>query len=793
MGVERSDSGSRWMERLIPLPKQIEVQGEMWIAPQQVSLELPTEPWPVLGEIKKLLGPFAAGKDGPFVIRVVNTSSTPPNCTEQTREALRQVPNADQAYAIEPRYADEQFSGLLLTGNTPAGLLHAARTLAQLVPVPDDAAAPIEMPCVTILDWPDIAERGQWGGNVAEDIEWTSRWKLNTVEVVVQPYVDDKGLPAIHMSQEYIDRAQKLGVKVVPYISHLEQVALRAGLMGHSELTSTPDPTKPVPGEYIPGLCMSSSATIELVGAWMAEIARLDGIEDVEVWLSEDRAACFCDRCRGEEPFELEVKGIAESFEQAKALNPSLHLWYLLSQGSYPVNDKVLAVTPRDVGVTYYDGGRTYDSSHAAMIYPLLEDYARSGRWLGVYPQITHAWRTVFPWTAPQFIHARAQEFSDKDLRRVIGYAVPDNRHHEFNVTAWAEWTWNANGRTPDGFCRAYARAHGIGDPALYAQWATKAGKAGWWLAESRLFLRSIYDPRIALREIVPTDMRFQQSDLLYERGQIEGAHAIAREALDLARRLCDAHPVAGEDALDETEALCAGLEALLAIDTIRPLINRTGLSDDEKQDLSKALDVLDSAAAVVSTRVSRWGARIDQALEQGSPYRAPSRLRDTANVLLRVCDALRERTADIGLPDPHAEHRLQHLGTWSARDLQGGKAALDFDVTRYIDCCAGTWFVGFDYVQGDYGVIVEDVTLALHDTATGKVLHAETVDGQVYVGRWERWHEIKVVVPEGAVVDRATLTITMSPKMLGESPQAGWECDGQIGLRRGWPEEAQT
>ena len=69
-----------------------------------------------------------------------------------------------------------------------------------------------------------------------------------------------------------------------------------------------------------------------------------------------------------------------KAFEKAKEINPAIHLRILLTQGSYPVNDKVLEAVAEGVGVTYYDGGRTYDSSHNPMIYPLLEEYAGKGR-----------------------------------------------------------------------------------------------------------------------------------------------------------------------------------------------------------------------------------------------------------------------------------------------------------------------------------------------------------------------------------------------------------------------------
>src|SRR3989339_1236048 len=119
------------------------------------------------------------------------------------------------------------------------------------------------------------------------------------------------------------------------------------------------------------------------------------------------------------------------------------------------------------------------------MIYPLLADYAQSGRRLGVYPQVTPNWYTTFPWTAPQFIHFRATEFVDKHLDNICGYAVPDRTYYDFNMKALAEWLWNAKGRTPAEFARAYALQQGYADSDLYAQWALKAGEAGWALAEA--------------------------------------------------------------------------------------------------------------------------------------------------------------------------------------------------------------------------------------------------------------------------------------------------------------------
>jgi hypothetical protein len=503
-----TDHNSRkWLDRVIPLPKEVQIGGSIWLRAGQIGLSCYLETSPPVKMATALLRSFAFGaeKDAPFIIGMVLLADAGSEVDQVLKNRLLTLPNPKQAYAILPL---SNKNGLTFVANTPQGLLYAARTLTQLVRAPGQVSTEteIEVPLVRIVDWPDLSERGQWGGNTESDLAWTSQWKLNVLEVSAQATVNDEGCPVALISRDLFRQGAELGVKVVPYIPHLEQILKIAGMMDKKGFASTPDPSKPLPSDYVPGLCMSNPATQELVEAWLARTAEIEGVTDIQVWLSEDAAPCYCPKCIGKEPFGLEIACIVGAFNKVKVSHPQARLRILTTQGSYPVNDKVLAALPGDVGVTYYDGGRTYDSSHQPMIYPLLEDYAHSGRWLGVYPQITHAWRTVFPWTAPQFVQYRAKEFVEKKLRCMIGYAVPSNRYHEFNVMAMAEWTWNAQGRSPEAFARAYATITAIADPDLFARWALKAGAAGWVLAESRLLLTLIYDPSLGLKGDAPFD-----------------------------------------------------------------------------------------------------------------------------------------------------------------------------------------------------------------------------------------------------------------------------------------------
>jgi len=132
------------------------------------------------------------------------------------------------------------------------------------------------------------------------------------------------------------------------------------------------------------------------------------------------------------------------------------------------------------VGAIYYHGIKTYDSSREPMIYFGLREEVARGREIGVCPQLTVSWAVVCPWSSPQFVRFRANEFVDKGLSLVSGYATPDIRLYAFNVAALAEWSWNARGRDERAFALAWARRRGYRDPQAAADWAVALGSVSW-------------------------------------------------------------------------------------------------------------------------------------------------------------------------------------------------------------------------------------------------------------------------------------------------------------------------
>lgn len=777
-GADAPSLAAEWSGRVIPCPKTCEVAAVHPTAADSVALILPGAADPKYDTIRALLAPFAkAAPDAAVRLVFALRGDASVSLPEPAAKVLAESPNADQAHVIVPRKQADAFAGLLVCANTKLGLLYGARTLSQML-----KAEPGVLPELTLTDWPDMLERGQWGGSSTRDLAWLAARKLNVVEAHASLTCSDSGVGAATLPESLRAEAVREGINLVPIILHLEQIMTNAELRKRlPQLASTPDPSRPVPSDYIPGICFSNPDAIRILGDWMESLARLPEITDIMLWLSEGASPCFCPACIGKEPFALEVAAAVKAFERAKAVKPGVALRLLLTQGSYPVNDTVLKAAPPEVKISYYHGGLTYDSSANPMIYPLLEDFAKSGRWLGVYPQVTNAWRTVTPFTGPQFIHARMTEFVEKRLSNVVTYAVPSNDLHDFNVTAAAEWLWNNKGRDESAFAKAWARAHGLSDPDRFAQWAVAVGPVGWKLAGSRTAITLINDVGAAHMK---GDHPFGFGEwILAGIGSQEEMTALKRQAadaLDLAMALGYAPAIAESRIHRAYLDLADGLRVLSqapasgAIDTAR---------------FRAAFEDADAAARTLDIEHAAWAHAI-------APGPFHSRVVDTMASGLRAVCAAAPVLPRIGVADPEPAFRSKHVGAWSDADFANGCATtLTLDV-------ADAWYgpgpyvLTFEYHGGLHGIGIKKLECialspdgaetALDETAGGaegnKPAGDTNASGMVNIN--EPWREVRFTFPK--IPPNAAPRIRVRIELLEEAPPEQRISNGEILLRKG-------
>lgn len=765
----------QWLARVIPRPKQCQVVGAAFLKPEEIGVEVPQEPHPLFARAAEKLAAFAKGESSsPFVIRLVLSADH----SEAMAAPLATVPNHEQAYVIRPVREGRETTGLELVGETPLALLYAAITLSQSVRhSPGTADARVMLPFVAILDWPDLSERGLWGGDAASDLEWMADRKMNVVELHARLSLTEHGEPQAQTDPDVMAEAARVGVKIVPVIMHLDQLPIKGLFERYPELKATPDPRQPLPTDYEPQICFSQPRAIALIAGWMRQLLALADVTDIMVWLSEMAAPCYCERCQARQPFVIETEAAVAAFREASAELDDVSLRLLLTQATYEVNDQILAATPPDVKVSYYHGRLTYDSSHEPMIYPLIEDFSRSGRWTGVYPQLTNSWRTVFPFTGPQFVRARMNEFVDKQIDSLIGYATPSNRYYEFNLTAAAEWGWSSGGRSPAEFSEAFAEREGYKDPKAFAQWADLIGPVGWNLAGSRVIESLIWDPGRTLSAAESSKDNGGSAaleHLEFGKGLLKefpdersfgSALEAAEEALELAKKVGQSAVIAES---------CAVLSAVRMLEVLRKLPGTRST-----RDLLERLIVVDQHASSLVRALDAWG----RCVAPKPVPELPSRYRDTVETPARVADAAWRYAGDRGISDPAPVYRSRSVHEWSAEDFrEGGPTTIKAEITELLPD-AGEYVVTLTFLDGAHGLSASRAAI-LKGSEDGPVV-AEASWG-AHVGRWCGWTEYWLPLREHDPDERYFLQID-AESYPPDAPAERRTTHGRISLRKSW------
>lgn len=696
--IEPAQNAAGWLNWLIPLPKEVTIPQQVTLPAADVKITLAAGGGPLAQNAeRKLRGLFvekagcsAESGDGfEILLGICDAQGRIGQTLVADAARLGDLPNSQQAYLIRPDGANR----LVLAALDPQGLFYAALTLRQLLESKfhgDD----VTLPMAVITDWPDMSERGEWGGSSVRDVEWMADRKTNLVEFHSTHEVDEKGNSVTAISRSLLRRGQLHGVKMVPIISHLNSMGSRGVYRAYPELKGKGEKALyKSDSTELWAPCASNPKLHEIMAGWMRGYAAY-GVGDISCWLGELTQHCDCEECSKTGQFALETRAFVKAWQIARKDYPDLRIRILTTQGSYTTNDRVLAEVPPEVGVTYYDGGRTYDSSRDPMIYPLLEQYAAEGRWLGCYPQLTPSWRIVSPWSCPQFVKARMVEFVDKRVESLGGYVVPDNRLFDFNVTAAAEWSWNAHGRDERQFALAWATRNGCLQPEAVADWAVLLGPVSWDIYGARLVERYFFRPatieRMVKARAVP---RFGEGMFRYipDAEHLAKNLEICRQAMNLAQR-------SGSSAVKaETQAVSTYyemLDRLCRIGGFLAQLKARELDAAGRQTLQTHMNAFALASAVNTEALCDW----ERAVAVGA---GSSRFREGLQATQDTANAVARALAPLGIRNPATLLMSCKVGEWNLEDFQE-KAAIEkaIDVTEQL-AASGTYRVTLQYTSG--------------------------------------------------------------------------------------------
>ncbi|NOZ19895.1 MAG: hypothetical protein GXP25_02270 [Planctomycetes bacterium] len=695
------------LQRLIPLPKEISIKQQVTLPAAAVRIALRRD----AGELeqnaaRKLRQLFlnkagvdaSAGGEFEILLGVCDAQGRIGDVTVPDAARLKKLPNREQAYLIRPVGADK----LALAALDERGVFYAAVTLCQLLESRfhrDD----VTIPLATITDWPDMAERGEWGCSSTRDIEWMAERKMNLVEFHTVHRVSKDGKAETSISESLLRRGKLNAVKMVPIISHLNGMGRRGVYDAYPELKGKGKrAVYKGHGTVLYSPCASNPKLHEIIADWMRGYASY-GVHDICCWLGELRQRCECEECSKVGQFALEARAFVKAWQLARKDFPDLRIRILLTQGSYDTNDKVLAEVPPEVGVTYYDGGKTYDSSKDPMIYPLLEKYAAEGHWLGCYPQLTPSWRIVSPWSCPQFVKFRMTEFVDKKLSCLGGYVVPDNRLFDFNVTAAAEWSWNAHGRDEREFALAWATRKGFANPDIIADWAVKLGPASWDIYGARLVERYFFRPK-SIESILAARAKpaFGKGMFRYipDRDHLQRNLKTCRAALHLARQ-------AGSPAiLAESQAVLGYYDMLDQLCRMCDLLAEHGILDaNQRQTLQRHMNRFALAGALNIDALRDW----ERSVQVGAGL---GRFREGVQATADTIEAAARALEPLGIRNPTPYIGAKKIGGWELKDFRETATIVKtFDVTKAV-IGPGTYEVTFQYTSGWNGLGTRRVAL---------------------------------------------------------------------------------
>ncbi len=689
------DDAARWLRWVVPLPKEARLTGIWRLPPGSVVVEVDgtdgLAPAAAAGQLREMLG---AGNGRPAEVRILLLRLARAADDPLARK-LSTLACQDQAYLI---VADER--GLVVAALADAGLYYGAQTLRQLIEGRRTETG-VDLPVLGVVDWPDLEERGEWGGSSVADIEWLAGLKMNLVEAHTDMRLDEQGHGVAKANEQVLARAREHALKLVPILTHLDQLGQTGIYDRYPELAGKGEGARYKASTNV-APCLSNPILPPILAQWMTSLWAQEGVAEICAWLGEVNISCGCDQCRQEGQWVMEARALVKAWREAIKSHPELKLRILLTQGSYPTNDKVLAEIPPEIGVTYYDGGRTYDSSREPMIYPLLERFAAQGRWLGCYPQLTASWRIVCPFTGPQFIRARMTEFVDKKLRCLCGYATPDNRLYDFNVTAAAEWSWHARGRDEREFALAWATRRRFRDPAAVADWAVTIGPVGWDLYGGRVPWPA-FPAQVAAMIARKQPPAYGQGFLRY----FDSADKLAADRAVAERCLATAEALREPELVAECEVITGYLRMLQAAAAMATLRAAQPTPDEAGR----------AALSAALKDFGEGGMQANQALRAWEELRGKgiggTRLTDTIEFTEQALARVGEQMEALQVENPFKGFVAVEIGQWATADFDQGPAVTKvLEVTRHL-AGPGRYEVGFKYTSGWNGLTMQRVALA--------------------------------------------------------------------------------
>ncbi len=482
---------SDWLRCLLPLPRQVSIQGSVTCSRKAVRVAAAGPADEVLEEAVALLTE-AVGASCEEEPQLTITLGRIGDLDAVPEDRLAEARHLGQAYAITcPSEAE-----IVVAGGSSVGALYGAVTLAQLLDASAGADS-LELPLSEIVDWPEIEERGVWNFPDEQSwVPWMAGLKLNYGKMAGTGLGRvERGRPvAAEIDADLMVRARRRGFAYVPMITHLNFLHDTGIFRAYPELAGRGDAA--LAGRYFAhklgnqhrAPCASEPILVDLLAGWMISICE-QGAREIGCWLSERPCQCQCERCTPVGQFVLETRAFVAAWERARRDYPGLVIRIFSSTTTHEQDERVLAELPEEVRferacATAMERWRHLPRDRFAN--PCLDAAAAAGRWIASYDVPLQAYGNVDTpeFKVPQFSAQRVRDFVEQLARRgyagaygMMAWGNLTRQTSGFSVSALAEYAWNPGGRSVREFAEAWATREGLSDPAAVGAWAELLGE----------------------------------------------------------------------------------------------------------------------------------------------------------------------------------------------------------------------------------------------------------------------------------------------------------------------------
>ncbi|MCA9448093.1 MAG: hypothetical protein KC931_13330, partial [Candidatus Omnitrophica bacterium] len=618
-GAEEMD----WIRHLLPLPKEVEIHHQSRFPVTSLAIRVAENAKSresfAKSRILEALKQNESAISAKFTVLVglLDQDGKLEGIEVPGGKRLIDLPNSAQAYRI----ARIDGTTLAVCALQPEGLSFGIRTLCQLLKVGMDGET-INIPMVSITDWPDLEERGVWNyPQNSEWIEWMSEMKLNygnlnpDVKEIVRGETN-----RMTLDTELIGFAEERGFRLTPQIVHLNFLHGYGLFRAYPELAGLGDEAlagryfahKQGPQHRVPDA--SNPILIDILAEWMEDLAN-QGSMDICCWLTERPATDTRRAALEEGQFVLEARAFVKAWEKAKKNHPDLEIRIFISTITDERYYKIYDELPSDLKIfrcCVTDMERVRHLPRDLFRNPLLDHYADQGRWIGTYDVPLNVNGNVetpefkIPHRSPDRIKDYVIQLVERQYRAGIGM-MAWHRHAMkicgVKFAALAEWGWNSRGRSIEEFNLAWATREGFEAPEEAAKWLTLMGPVEWDVFDSEFpicyswgqFIEIVKERAFPI--LGETVHRYYRSPESFDE-----KIAVCDRALELAEAFEDANYA------NETRVVRSYIRLAKAIHRVAELRATDPLTSLEIQDeMKKRLARLEEAGRENVTAIEKW------------------------------------------------------------------------------------------------------------------------------------------------------------------------------------------